>query len=143
MIIRADSIYQIFVENYVNKYYERVDEFFYWNRSPKKEQVDYVYTRHLWKLKPEHEHRMIRAGYAGDIDNKSMGKYFDIERAFHGYPGPLTSKLNHMFKNYELKNLNGKRLAGKIPKISKKEDKVSNNSTVKAETKTDKKTGKK
>jgi len=120
LIIRADSLYEIFVKNYVEKYYEKVDNFFYWNKSPKKEQVDYVYQRHLWKLKPEHEHRMIRAGYGKDIDNKSMGKYFDIERAFHGYPGPLTSKLNHMFKDYELSNLNGLRLQGKLPKITKK-----------------------
>ena len=48
----------------------------------------------MWKIKPEFEDRMIRAGYGDDPWNKSFGKYFDIERGFHGYPGPLTKKVN-------------------------------------------------
>ena len=69
-------------------------DFFFWNRIPAKEQVDYIFKRDLWKIKPEFEDRMIRAGYGKDPWNKSYGKYFDIERGFHGYPGPLTKKLN-------------------------------------------------
>jgi hypothetical protein len=56
-----------------------------------------VFKRHLWKLKPEFEDRMIRAGYGLDPDHKSFGKYFDIERAFQGFPGPLTRKYNPRF----------------------------------------------
>ena len=37
---------------------------------------------------------MIRAGYGRDIQNKSLGKLMDVERAFHGLPGPLSVKLN-------------------------------------------------
>ena len=51
----------------------------------------------IFKLKPEHEHRMIRKGYRNSA-SKSMGKYFDIERAFQQYPGPVSKKLNHNFK---------------------------------------------
>lgn len=40
---------------------------------------------------------MIKAGYGIDINKKSFGKYIDIERAFHGYPGPLTKKYNKKF----------------------------------------------
>jgi len=32
---------------------------------------------------------MIKKGYE-NAENKSFGKYFDVERSFHGYPGPLT-----------------------------------------------------
>lgn len=97
MQVRSNAVYQIFVKKHLSRYYDKVDDFFYWNRLFAKEQVDYIYKKDLWKLKPEHEHRMIRAGYGKDVDNKSLGKYFDIERAFHGYPGPLTKKFNHLF----------------------------------------------
>lgn len=95
MSIRANSIYDIWIKNYISKYYEKVDDFFFWNRVHAKEQVDYVFKKDLWRLKPELEHRMIKAGYGKDADKKSFGKYFDIERAFHVFPGPLTTKLNH------------------------------------------------
>jgi len=97
MQVRSNAVYQIFVKKQLSRYYEKVDDFFYWNRLFAKEQVDYIYKKDLWKLKPEYEDRMIRAGYGKDMDNKSLGKYFDIERAFHGYPGPLTKKFNHLF----------------------------------------------
>jgi hypothetical protein len=87
---------------YLSKYYEQVTDLFYWNQVPFK-RAPYVFKRFLWKLKPEFEDRMIRAGYGRDTDNKSMGKYFDIERAFQGFPGPLTRKLNHRFKNWQAK----------------------------------------
>lgn len=51
--------------------------------------TDHVNHKNMYKLKKEFEHRMIRKGYK-NAKNKSMGKYFDIERSFHGYPGPLT-----------------------------------------------------
>ena len=51
-------------------------------------------------MKPQYEYRMITAGYGKDPKNKSLGKYFDIERAYHGYPGPLTKRYNHNFKSY-------------------------------------------
>jgi hypothetical protein len=47
---------------------------------------------------------MIRAGYNKDVWTKSFGKYFDVERAFHGFPGPLTTNLNHLFKGVENPN---------------------------------------
>lgn len=47
---------------------------------------------------------MIKAGYSEDPWNKSFGKYFDIERGFHGYPGPLTKKLNKQFKMNDTRN---------------------------------------
>jgi len=52
-------------------------------------------------LKPEWEGRMIRAGYGRDIDKKSLGKLMDVERAFHGLPGPLSVKLNNDYKNWK------------------------------------------
>lgn len=81
-----------------------MDNYFFWNRVHAKEQVDYIYHKELWKLKPEYEYRMIRAGYGKDVWNKSLGKYFDIERAFHGYPGPLTKNLNHHFRGLDNPN---------------------------------------
>mmetsp|Transcript_38951 Transcript_38951/g.59221 ORF Transcript_38951/g.59221 Transcript_38951/m.59221 type:complete len:100 (-) Transcript_38951:28-327(-) len=95
MQVRADSIYDLWTEFFISQYYEKVDDFFYWNRIPHKEQVDYIFNRHLWKLKPEYEGRMITAGYADT--EKSLGKYFDIERSFHRFPGPLTTQFNHLF----------------------------------------------
>jgi hypothetical protein len=74
----------------LSQYYERVDIFFYWNRSKSKEQIDYVHHKELWKLKKEYEGRMITAGYGKDPFTKSSGKYADIEKAFLGYPGPVT-----------------------------------------------------
>lgn len=100
--MRANSLYQIWTDKYVSKYYEKVTDFFFWNRVWAKEQTDYIYNKDIWKLKPEFEYRMILAGYGKDIDNKSLGKYFDIERAYHGYPGPLTTKLNSKFQNWQL-----------------------------------------
>lgn len=47
---------------------------------------------------------MITAGYSQDIWEKSLGKYFDIERAFQGYPGPLTKNLNHHFDGLKREN---------------------------------------
>lgn len=94
MGLKADAPYNMWIANYVSKYYDKVTDFFFWNRIPAKEQVDYIFKRDLWKIKPEFEDRMIRAGYGQDPWNKSYGKYFDIERGFHGYPGPLTKKLN-------------------------------------------------
>ena len=41
---------------------------------------------------------MITAGYGKDPKKKSIGKYMDIERAFQGYPGPLTKVLSPKFK---------------------------------------------
>jgi hypothetical protein len=81
MQVRADALHGIWLRDYVHKYYEKVDDFYYWNRIPHKEQVDYVFYKQLYKLKPEWEHRMIKAGYKNS-ENKSFGKYFDIERAF-------------------------------------------------------------
>jgi len=91
--VKADALYQICVDTYISKYYDKVDDFFLWDRSKRKEHVDYVFRKDLWKLKPEHEHRMITKGYQ-ESATKSMGKYFDIERSFFGHPGPLT-KLNN------------------------------------------------
>ena len=71
-------------------------DFYLWNRLHVKEQVDFIFKKDVWKLKDEYAGRMIRKGYRNS-DTKSLGKYFDIERAFHGYPGPLTTKLNHLF----------------------------------------------
>lgn len=100
MGVQANILYKVWLDRYVSKYYDKVDDFYLWNRLHAKEQVDYIFKKDAWKLKKEHEHRMIRKGYGGrDIMNKSLGKYFDIERAFHGYPGPLTTHLNHKFKN--------------------------------------------
>lgn len=48
-------------------------------------------------MKPQYEYRMIKAGYGNNVSAKSTGKYMDIERAFHGYPGPLTKKYNKKF----------------------------------------------
>ena len=73
MAVRADSLYKIWTEKYISQYYDKVDDFFFWNRVHAKEQVDYVYKKDLWKLKPEHEHRMIRAGYGRDAAQKSFG----------------------------------------------------------------------
>lgn len=58
--------------------------------------VDHVYKRDVFKLKPEYEHRMIRKGYE-DVGERSLGKYFDIDRAFQGFPSPLTNKLKQPF----------------------------------------------
>ena len=80
----------------MRKYYDKVTEFYYWNKMHHR-RVDHIYKRYLFKIKDEYAHRMIRKGYA-DSENRSFGKYFDIERAFHGYPGPLTQKLNNYFK---------------------------------------------
>lgn len=63
MSVRADSIHMIWTNYYLDQYYEKVDDYFFWNRVPAKEQVDYVYQKELWKLKPEYEYRMITAGY--------------------------------------------------------------------------------
>lgn len=82
MSVRANSIYQIWINQYISKYYDKVDDYFYWNRIQHKEQTDYVYKKDLWKLKKEYEGRMITAGYGKDPWNKSLGKYMDIERAF-------------------------------------------------------------
>lgn len=82
MSVRADSIHKIWSEFYLSKYYDKVEDFFFWNRIPAKEQVDYVYQKELWKLKPEYEYRMITAGYGKDPSNKSSGKLIDIEKAF-------------------------------------------------------------
>ena len=98
MQVKADAPYNIWIRDYVEKYYEKVDGFFYWNRTMAKEQVDYVFYKHLYKLKKEYEYRMIRSGYQNP-EKKSFGKYFDIERAFQGYPGPITTNVNnHLFK---------------------------------------------
>jgi hypothetical protein len=64
MQVKADALYKIWVRDYVNKYYDKVDDFFYWNRVMSKEEVDYVFQKHLFKLKPEYEYRMIRSGYS-------------------------------------------------------------------------------
>jgi len=69
------------VQEYVLKYYDRVESFYNWDRSKHKEHVDYVFKKDIFKLKPEHEHRMIRKGYK-DAATKSFGKYMDIERSF-------------------------------------------------------------
>ena len=79
------------------QYYDLVDKFYFWDRSKHHEWVDYPFTKDMFKLKPEYESKMIRIGYR-DAGSKSMGKYLDIERAFQGYPGPLTVALNHHFK---------------------------------------------
>ena len=63
MSVRADSIHMIWSKFYLSQYYDKVDDYFFWNRVPAKEQVDYVYQKELWKLKPEYEGRMITAGY--------------------------------------------------------------------------------
>ena len=81
MQVRADALHNIWLRDYVHQYYEKVDDFYYWNRVPHKEQVDYVFYKQLYKLKPEYEDRMITAGYK-NAETKSFGKYFDIERAF-------------------------------------------------------------
>ena len=98
MVVEPTSTYKIWSDLFISKYYEKVDKFFYFNRVRHKH-ADYIFTKDLWKLKPEYEHRMIRAGYGRD-SNKSFGKYFDIERAFHGFPGPLTTHLNAKFKHW-------------------------------------------
>ena len=99
MNIRADSVYLIWIRKFVSRYYDKLQDFYYFNRMMhKNEGVDRIYKKDLWKLKPEYEHRMIRKGYGGDIANKSLGKYFDIERAFQGYPGPWTKNVRHIFK---------------------------------------------
>ena len=66
----------------MSRYYDKIDNYFFWNRVPAKEQVDYVYQKEIWKLKPEFEGRMITAGYGKDPFEKSSGKYVDIEKAF-------------------------------------------------------------
>ena len=81
MQVKADAPYNIWIRDYVSKYYEKVDGFFYWNRTMAKEQVDYVFYKHLYKLRKEYEYRMIKSGYQNP-EKKSFGKYFDIERAF-------------------------------------------------------------
>ena len=63
MQVQADSLYRLVVKLYLSKYYDKVDDFFFWNRVHAKEQVDYVFKKNVWKLKPQHEHRMIKAGY--------------------------------------------------------------------------------
>ena len=96
--VKQDSLYKHWVERYAFKYYDKVDEFIVWDRSRNKEQgLDYPHMKDIFKLKPEHEHRMIRKGYK-DAATKSMGKYFDIERSLNGMPGPLTKKLHKIFK---------------------------------------------
>ena len=40
---------------------------------------------------------MIRKGY-NNPENKSFGKYIDVEKSFFGYPGPLTTKINNNYK---------------------------------------------
>lgn len=37
MQIRADSVYQIFVKHHMARYYDKVDDFFYWSRVHKQE----------------------------------------------------------------------------------------------------------
>ena len=97
MQVKADSLYNLTARLYLSKYYDKIDKFYFWNRVHAKEQVDYVFHKHVWKLKQSYEYRMIRAGYGQDPDNKSLGKYFDVERSFHGYPGPVTNKYNFLF----------------------------------------------
>ena len=95
--LKTDLYYEAWINNFVLKYYDRVDRFYYWDRSKRRtEFVNYVYKKDLFKLKKEYEGRMIRKGYQ-DAATKSMGKYFDIDRAFQGYPGPLTKKLKATF----------------------------------------------
>ena len=86
-----DTAYKIWERENVLKLYDKMDSFFYWNRMKVQTAVQVVVHRHLYKLKPEFEHRMIRKGYR-DAKDKSLGKYMDIERSFHGYPGPLTTR---------------------------------------------------
>ena len=102
MGIQANALYKIWLNQYVSRYYDKVDDFYLWNRLHVKEQVDYIFKKDVWKLKPEYGERMIRKGYGvKNIMSKSLGKYFDVERAFHGYPGPLTKNFNHRFKGFE------------------------------------------
>lgn len=37
MSVRADSVYDIWTKQYVSKYYDKVDDFFFWNRVHAKE----------------------------------------------------------------------------------------------------------
>ena len=98
LFVRTDLFYNYWVDNYVLQYYEKVVDQYYWDRSKIRSMfVDYVYKRDVFKLKPEYEHRMITKGYE-DAGEKSLGKYFDIDRAFQGFPSPLTNRLKHPFE---------------------------------------------
>lgn len=85
------QLFRIFERDFLLKFYEKKHKFFYWNRMHLMGTIDHCFHRNVYKLKKEYEHRMIRKGYK-NASNKSLGKYFDIERSFHGYPGPLTIK---------------------------------------------------
>ena len=87
-----DYFFQFF-ENIILRVYDKVDGYFYWKKKKKNE----VLHRYLYKLKAEYEFRMIKKGYK-DCEKKSFGKYIDVERSFHGYPGPLTTKININYK---------------------------------------------
>lgn len=52
MQVQADSLYRLVVKLYLSKYYDKVDDFYFWNRVHAKEQVDYVFKKNVWKLKP-------------------------------------------------------------------------------------------
>ena len=96
--IRLDSMYTAWVKKDVLKYYDHVMESFYWNRSKYRSELsDHSFMKDIYRLKPEFRHRMITKGYQ-DSATKSMGKYFDIERAFQGWPGPLTAELRADFR---------------------------------------------
>lgn len=95
--MRADLFHTFWVDRYVSKFYDRVTSYHYWDRSKHHEQAERAFRKEVYKLKPEFEHRMIRKGYK-DSQSKSFGKYFDIERAFQGFPGPLTVRHNHEFR---------------------------------------------
>ena len=45
MQVRSNAVYQIFVKKHLSRYYDRVDDFFYWNRLFAKEQVDRLLPR--------------------------------------------------------------------------------------------------
>lgn len=95
--IRFDSMYETWIKNQVSKYYTKVDESFYWNRSKhRNENSDHSFMKDVFRIRPEFRERMIRKGYQ-DAATKSMGKYFDIERAHQGWPGPLTTDLRPDF----------------------------------------------
>ena len=40
MQVRANAVYQIFVKKHLSRYYDRVDDFFFWNRVFAKEVVE-------------------------------------------------------------------------------------------------------
>jgi len=51
MQVKADSLYNLTARLYLSKYYDKIDKFYFWNRVHAKEQVDYVFHKHVWKLK--------------------------------------------------------------------------------------------